>query len=278
MKSGILGLALILLVIPGPPAGAQDRVEVGVVFDVRAQHFTDGFDATEEAAFVAKGGEAIVRSLDRHIKFVRFTNNIAAAYKLRVLLANPEKKDAPGTVSGFGFHLELVGPDAPRTAKSYVEFRPKDRFYEPVGGVDALAREIEEVIENLDYRAFVANFLSEIQIADKAEFRKDQESWVIEGDRLSLCIGYDSLLRVRSQFAFGTQTRREWFPAKVVDIASESRIFAETRGLPGSNIELLQDVDETKVKVERVAVADYYLCQAPVPASEVTFPEAGGGQ
>jgi hypothetical protein len=280
MKSDLLGfaVALTLLMVSGSTAATEDRVEVGVVFEVQAQHFTNGFDPEQVADFTAKSSDAIARALERHIRFVTFTTNTAAAYRLHVLLANPEKQDAPG-ISSFGFHLDLTGPDVPPSAKSYVEFRSIDRFFESIGSVDALAREIEEAINKLDHRAFVATFLSEIPIADNAEFRKNQTSWVVERDRLALCIGYQSLLRVLSQVPFGDQMRREWFLAKVIDIPSEpTRIFAETTDDPGGNARLLRDVDEAKVKVERVAISDYLLCQAPVPASDVSFPDTGGDQ
>lgn len=278
MKDKVLGVvfALTLLVATGWGVQADDRVEIGVTFDVQAQHYTNGFSTEEVSDLEAKSGEAIVRALGRNVKFVQFTTNAAAAYKLSVLLARPEITDAPGR-SDFGFHLALTGPDAPPTAKDYVLFRPAAQYLEPIGSVDALTREIEEAINNLDYRDFVGKFLSEIPIADSAEFQKNQTSWIISRDRLALCIGYQSLLRVLSLVPFGDQTRREWFVAKVIDIPSEpTRIFAETTDESGANARLLRDVDETKVKVERVAVSDYLLCQAPV--GDVDFSDVGGGQ
>lgn len=275
-KSNGLALALSLLMASGTTAAAEDRVEVDVTFEVLAQHFTNGFDAGEVKDLTAKADEAIARALDRHVRFVDFNVDSDTDYKLHVLLARADKKDTP-QVSEFGLHLELTGPNVPPSAKNYVVFRSIDRFFEPIGSVDALAREIEESINNLDYRAFVTNFLSEIPIADSAEFRKDQTSWIISRDRIALCIGYQSLLRVLSLVPFGDQTRREWFVAKVIDIPSEpTRIFAETTDESGTNARLLRDVDETKVKVERVAVSDYLLCQAPV--SDVDFSDVGGGQ
>jgi hypothetical protein len=282
MKSRLVTLAatLMLLVAMGATSAAEDRIEIGVTFEVRAGHFTNGFDAAQIAELTARSGTTVAQALERHIKFVAFTGNAAAPYKLQVLLANPKQNDSED-ISGFGFHLKLTGPDVPATAARYLEFRPADRFFEPVGSVDALVREIDQAIDKMDYRDFVATFLSEIPIADSGEFRKDQTSWwVIKRDRLALCIGYDSVLQVKSQFPFGDgdQIRRESFPAKVIDIQSEAGIIAETTDALGDKARLLHNVDQAKVKVERVAVSDYYLCQAPVSASEVSFPEAGGGQ
>jgi hypothetical protein len=280
MKSKLLGWAatLTLLVAFDAASAAEDKVEIGVVFEVQASHFTNAFDPADVTKFTAQGGAAIALALDQQIRFVEFSNNPAAAYRLQVLLADPERKDPPGA-SSFGFHLKLTGPEIPASAKDYVEFRPKDRFFEPVSSVDALVREIGLAFEKIAGQGFVKKFLSDIPIADNAEFHKDESlSWIIKRDRQALCIGFDSVLKVRGQIPFGTKMQRTSFSAKVIDIPSEPGIFAKTMPSPESDLELLKDVDQAKVKVERVGVSDYFLCQEPVSPGDASFPEAGGGQ
>jgi len=279
--SKLLGLAAALacLVAFSADSGAEDKVEIGVVFEVNAGHFTNAFDPADVPRFTAESAAAIARALDQQIRFVEFSDNPAAAYRLQVLLADPERKDPPGA-SSFGFHLKLSGPDIPASAKDYVEFRPKDRFFERVSSVDALVREIEVAFERIAEQGFVKKFLSDIPIADSAEFHKDQSmSWIIKRDRQALCIGIDSVLKVRGQIPFGSgnQMRRASFSAKVIDIPSEPGIFAETTAAPDSNLDLLKDVDQAKVKVERVGVSDYFLCQEPVSPGDASF-EAGDSQ
>jgi hypothetical protein len=263
--------ALALLLASASTALAEGKVEIGVVFEVKAKHFTNALGADADA-FAAKAKAAIIEVLDRHLKFVVFTDNPQAAYLLNVVLASPDMAEQP-SYSAFGFHLQLSGPGIPPSAKDYVEFRPKERFLDPVGSADALARETDDVIDKIDYRAFVARFLSEIPIADGADFHNDQgqTSWQIKESRLALCLGYDSLLRIQSQFPYSGRTRKDWFPAKVIDLQDDANIYAETTGAP-----LLSSADATQVKGLRVSVADYYLCDAPVPASATTFPDAGG--
>jgi hypothetical protein len=280
MKSKRLGLAAMLtwLVAFSAASAAEDKVEIGVVFEVHASHFTNAFDPADVTKFTEQSGAAIAQALDQQIRFVQFSTNPAAAYRLQVLLADPERKDPPGA-SSFGFHLMLTGPEIQPTAKDYVEFRPKDRFFERVSNVDALVREIGMAFEKIAEQGFVKKFLSDIPIADSAEFHKDQAmSWTIKRDRLALCIGIDSVLKVLGQVPFGTKMRRASFAAQVIDIPGEPGIFAEPTTAPDGNRDLLKDVDQTKIKVERVGVSDYFLCQEPVSPGDASFPEAGGGQ
>ncbi len=274
-RRGVQWLAGLLLMTAVTAAAAQERVEVGVTFDVRALHFTSAFDDEGIQALKVATGAAIAEALGRHVRFLRFSASDTAAHRLEVVLARADGTDQAG-VSEFGLHLRLQGGELGGSRQTYLVLRPIDRFFEPVGSVEGLTREIEQAINGSDHRALVADLLSEIPIADDARFMREEASWVIERDRLALCIGYNSRLRVLSQVPFGASgVRRDWFPAVVIDVIDpQNRIFAETADEAAKA--RLQGMDPARLKVERVAVADYFLCQMPIPASEVDFSDAGG--
>lgn len=268
-------------------AWAQAKTEVGVVFLLPDPRYTDEFRNEDIPGLTASAAAAVAGALDDKIRFLDFSTNPNARYRLTVRLDRAEGSRAEGPAE-FGFHLSLKGPEVGEDARGYLVFRTKDEYLSSIGDQPALVREIELKFKHeLDnnHTMLVKRLLKYVAIAENGDFYRQQQRirWIIHQNRSALCLDKESRLQVRNAFPdiFG-ETVHHAFEAQVLDVdrQDDAIVSRPVTSRDDEMIEELMAADPPEVvEVERVFVIDYRrYCRQPISGDGVDFSQGGGAQ
>ena len=256
------------------------KTEVGVIFTISDPHYTDEFKDEAIPALNEAAAAAIANALDDKIRFLDFSRNAHAAYRLTVRLDRAGGSGADGPAE-FGFHLVLTGPEVSEHEPGYLVFRTKDQYQNSIGDEASLIREIEEAMEKAPHSELVRQTLQHVAFANEADLNLEPLAWIVYRDRALLCIEKGSRLIVINVWTDPLLgDTREAFEARVLDTVREDGgmvSLADTSVLPDM-IELLRATDPGEVVVERIRILEYnrYCPPQLVPADQVEFSNAGG--
>lgn len=265
-----------------PRARAQEKTEVGVTFELTDPRYTDEFRDENIPDLKAEVATAIAGALDDKIRFLDFSTNQEASYRLTVHLGRAERSQARGPAE-FGFHLLLTGPEVREDATHYLVFRTKDQYSSPIGDRSALVREIELKLKQADHHELVRGVLRHVAMAEDGDFyrRQRQVGWIVHRNRAALCVDRDSRLVVLNAFQFLGQKTHHPFEARVLDVDRPDGgiVSIAVSSKDPEMIDELKETDPLEVEVERVFLIEYRrFCRQPVRGDEVDFSQEGGAR
>jgi len=243
-------------------ATAQDKIEVGITFGLKARHFTDELTDAQIAQLNDMASAAIARTLNAGVGFLSFVANSAAPLQLSIELDRSDRADSLGEAE-FGLFVALKGPDIPQPSESYLIFQTSLNFGDNFSSIDAFSRQIVETFSDKHQRKLVSDLLSQVAIADHADFQRETSSWIIQRDRVLLCLGAKSRLVVLGKVPNELGALRDVdVSALVINVENpDDWIFAKAKDNPDDPvIALLQAASPDQLKTERVAVAEYMRC------------------
>lgn len=268
------------------PARATDRPRVSVSFELSERRLQNAFQPAQRKELEARAAAVIAQRLGERIGFVAFSADAPAGpHMLAVRL-----EAAPGSSQALFketlLRLELSGPGVVTARSLSWRFRPEERYGDPTGGVEALVREIELRLRDIDYRALIQDVLSQVAIAREARVWQDPVGWVIPYRKAELCLDFRSVMRIESMLPSGAgPVLREYTARASADFdppagpgspgttALRGRLFMQPEGSAEGLAELRRARPE-EVSVRGVYVIEYRQlapCGGPVPLEAVDF-------
>jgi hypothetical protein len=278
----ITGLVVCLLGAAAP-AQATDRPRISVSFELAERRLQNAFQPAQRQDLEARAAAVIAQRLGERIGFVSFSAAAPAAPQvLKVRL-----EAAPGSSQALFketlLRLELTGPGLTPRSLSW-RFRPEERYGDPTGGVEALVREIELRLRELDDRALIQDVMSQVAIAHEAQVWQDPLGWVIPYRKTELCLDFRSLLRIESMLPSGagpvlreflTRASADFDPPGTVGGAAalRGRLFTQPEA-GAEGVAELRRVRPEDVSIRGIYVVEYRQlapCAGPVPLDAVDF-------
>jgi hypothetical protein len=273
LVAGLFGAAL--------PARAADRPRISVSFELVERRLQNAFQPAQRADLEARAAAAIALRLGERIGFVSFSAAPPAAPNLLTVRLEAAPGSAQALFKETLLRLELTGPGLTPRSVSW-RFRPEERYGDPTGGVEALVREIELRLRELDYRALIQDVMSQVAIAREAQVWQDPVGWVIPYRKTDLCLDFRSLLRIESMLPSGAgPVLREFLTRASADFDPPGAAAAALRGrlftLPEAGAEGVAEL--RRVRPEDVSIRGIYVveyrqlapCTGPVPLDAVDF-------
>jgi len=272
----VLGLAA------ASPAGAQERPEVTVSFELAVPRWVSFFDR-DQPELEKRAAEALAQWLNKEFRFASYKPGSAGTRHLKLRLGvAPEAEGRQRKETQL--RLELVGQNPPQAVTW--QFRPENTYSAPTSGIEPFVKEIEFRLGAMDKQLLVKQLLSKIPIADRADLWKDPVGWVIPYRKAELCMDFKSLLRVESQLQTGAGVAPREFLAQASTDFQPPNVSAATEPMRGR---LFTEVASTHLhfaelgaaKPGAVAIRAIYVveylplepCVAPVPPAAVSFRE-----
>jgi len=263
MRAASAAFAAALLWATCGQAQVAEKTAVDVAFSVTDPHYTNEFTDPDLAILQAHAAAVVATVFDRRFPFLEFRADEPSDYTLTVRLARAEG-DGSSASTEFGFHFALSGPDVPEGSQSYLKFRDKSRYLDPIGSVDALAAEIEGSLTQLNGAKIISDLLSHVPIAEDGAFQGgDLSVWIINRDRVRLCMTADSHLDVMTAFPVAQVGRvHARFATQVMAVdpggATGTNIVAKAASTADPDmIRELRAATPVDVKVERVFVIEH---------------------
>jgi hypothetical protein len=251
---------------------ATSKTEVGVSFQLTDKHYLDEFRDDQVPEILARAGAAAAGALNERIRFLSFTANPAAPYRLAITLDRAEGSPAD-LPAEFGFRIALDGPDVREDARTYIKFRGMEHYSDLIVSIDSLVEEIRLRISQADYTSLIGSVLKYVAIADGGEFASNPARWIIATDPGESCFDIDSRLRVTNRFPPRNGISRYPFEGMVRESSLPGRlvVMLDPNADPPMS-ELLRTTPPTDLKVEKIFVIVYRrFCARPVAPSQVDF-------
>lgn len=277
----ITGLAACLLGA-AVPAQATDRPRISVSFELAERRLQNAFQPAQRQDLEARAAAAIAQRLGERIGFVSFSAAPPAAPQLLKVRLEAAPGSAQALFKETLLRLELTGPGLTPRSLSW-RFRPEERYGDPTGGVEALVREIELRLRELDDRALIQDVMSQVAIAREAQVWQDPVGWVIPYRKTELCLDFRSLLRIESMLPSGagpvlreflTRASADFDPPAAAGAAGlRGRLFTQPEAGAEGVAELRRARPED-VSIRGIYVVEYRQlapCTGPVPLDAVDF-------
>jgi len=261
-------------------ATAQDKIEIGVSFSLRARHFTDELTDAQIAQLNDMASAGIARALNSGVGFLNFKIGSADPHQLSIELDRSDRSSNLGE-SEFRLFVKLNGPGFARPLESQLIFQTITNYGTNFTSIDALSRQIEQTFSDANQRQLVSELLSQVAIADHADFQRETSSWIIHRDRVVLCLGSKSRLIVLGKVPNEVGALRELDVAAVVINVDnpDDWVFAKARDNPEDPVlPLLLVASPDQLKTEKVVVAEYMSCNRATTVPGSGYSGGGDGQ
>jgi hypothetical protein len=259
---------------------AQDKVNIGVTFSLKARHFTDDLTDDQVAQLNQMASAAVARTLNAGVGFLNFSTDTTAPLQLAVELDRSDRADKLGEAE-FGLFVVLKGPDIPPESESYLVFQTSQNFGNAFSSLDAFSRQIVQTFNDENQRKLVSELLSHVAIADHADFESLTSQWIIPRDRTLLCLGNKSRLVVVGQVPNQAGALRDVDVNALVVTTVNPRnwIFARVKDDPDDPvINLLAAAPADQLKTEKVVVLEYMRCDEALTGVGLAVSSNGGTQ
>lgn len=265
-------LASVALWLAGAAAAvAQDKIEVGVSFSLKARHFTDELTEAQIAQLNDMAGIGIARALNAGVGFLDFKAGSGQPHQLSIDLDRSDRSNGLGETDFYLF-VTLSGPGLAQPLESKLIFQTIANFSTTFASIDALSRQIEQSFDDANQRQLISELLSQVPIANHADFERETSSWIIRRSRAVLCLGSKSRLIVVGKVPNEVGALRELgVAAIVINVENPDEwIFARTKDDPDDPVlPLLLAASADQLQTEKIVVAEYMRCNraATIPAS-----------
>lgn len=259
---------------------AQDKVDIGIAFALKAKHFTDELTDEQIGKLNDMASAGIERALNAGVGFLNFEAGSADPHQLSIELDRSDRSDSLGE-SGFDLFVTLNGPGFAEPLESKLIFQTIANFATRFPTLEAFSRQIEQTFDEANQRQLVSDLLSQVAIADHADFQRETSSWIVHRDRVVLCMGHKSQLIVVGKVPNELGSLREMVATGIVVNVDnpDDWIFARAKDDPEDPvIALLQAADPARLETKKVAVVAYTKCELPKTVSQAALPAGGGEQ